>query len=353
MIDKLKYYLFHRYTALAIVFLYAVLSIVSTTFSWSTAKDALINPVDGEGYFHVEIAENFAPVTAWELGTDVENEIRAVNEGSFDALVRISFEEVSSYITGAPHLESTDDLTGFVPELIDMSRYTTANGWYPPDHFSSDSPALSTVTLPAGTPSTVFVLARKSTGAPLGYNFVFYNRLNRNMMQRVAVNDSDLSLSGGTLTVNALKYSVYGGASIDVHRAAWGKIVNSGAATVTPPLSADIDKLITNPSGEITLNYASANVITALDPVHANNEGKWYYENGWFYYIGLLPANEISPVLLKSFSLDAAAPPEFSGMELRFIMYLEGQINEAEALTSRWGIPNTDPLYDALSGYCQ
>jgi len=340
MLERVKHYLFHRYTVLAVVFVYTALTVASTTFSWVTSRDSVINPIEADGHFSVSIEEDFISLSEWEPGEKATKEVFAMNNGTHNAIVRMSFEEVMRVLNGIAAPKAVPVGDSVVPELIDMSSYE-GSGWV------MANTVYSAVNLPAGASANLIVKAQP-TGTPDVYRYIAYYKISETMAQRVTAQFTP----SGTTTLNVTNIEYWGFDGYDEYSAAWGKINKSGAAGVAPPSAADIEKLLTDDKEAIIINYA--NVITVLDANPLNNANKWFYneDDGWFYYIGILKPAEKSELLIESLQLLSDTPSEYSGLELKLIVNLEAQQNTALLLTDAWGLVSGGALYNAIAEYC-
>jgi hypothetical protein len=132
-------------------------------------------------------------------------------------------------------------------------------------------------------------------------------------------------------------------------RAAWAALMDQQlfSYTINPivhPLAADAEHSTLD--ADIKFIFDDLVVPPALPQAN-----KWYYnpDDGYFYYIGkLTPAgtpNALSPMLLKSVTLDAAADNSHADMEYSLLVNSEAIQNYETAMTSPngWNMLLSDP----------
>jgi len=132
----------------ALALLLALVICAGATFAWVTSKETVVNAFASDGYAlsdSVVIVEEFNPDgEEIEPGSTIDKKVRAVNTGTADAFVRISFEELLNllgdpdgegeiYAAGDVKFDATNASaaypSGFIPANIDASAYSAANGW--------------------------------------------------------------------------------------------------------------------------------------------------------------------------------------------------------------------------------
>jgi hypothetical protein len=194
-------YICRKSTALAAALLYAALAVIGSTYAWITSSDTVVNTMEQSGFFDAAIVETFLPVTGWKPGTQAEKIVSACNAGTYDAVVRMSFEEIlrTLDVPAQPYDEPAP--SGAVPEHCPAGAYA---GW------ADAADAFAAVVLPAGSPAGLAVKAEPSSAVAGGYRFAAYRALADGNAQRVTA-DFAVNPAGDTLTVSGVKYWSYGG----------------------------------------------------------------------------------------------------------------------------------------------
>jgi len=338
MRKQLLHNLTGKSAVLFVAVVYSLMMIVGSTFSWITSSDTQINEFSREtrSEFKTLLSEVFVPVSDWIPGTSVTKEVRAYNAGTYDALVRISFEEMLWLLDQLSDVYESPDEEDTLPELISLSQY---------DDWLDAETMFDFIVLPPGTESGLEIRVNPSS-VPGQYQYAIWQALPGGVGQRVSAR---FSANGDTLTVDDIWY--WGHSVSSAETAAWGVVVSSGAASATPPLSTDVMWLLTDFCGNITIDYDD--LITSLTSPSAD-EGKWFYneDDGFFYYIGVIAEGGFSPPLINGLSLAEHAGSAYYGMSLKFIVYLEGQRNLKDLLTDVWGLNPLSDLYLTLETFC-
>jgi hypothetical protein len=323
-----------RFAVLTAALLYSVLAICGSTFSWFTSADTQINEFSGETEMRFEtlITEEFIPLSDVAPGQEVMKRISVYNSGTYDALIRITFEEIlethSTTALGYP----SPDTQGVTPELIDIAAYSD---WI-------DAHPTFTLDLPPDAPTDLVVKIKESTAAPGQYQKIAW--LPTDDATKGHLVSADYSTNGTMLTLSNVQYM--GTIGEQTFNAAWGKQQETTPGTpLTLPDADDITHLIT--AQKLILNYAELSTATI-------ETGQWFYNeaDGYFYYIGKLGEASTSPKLLESLTLSSDAGTYYSGATLTLIVHLDGIQPEAAMLLDQWGLDSASYLYKALEPYC-
>lgn len=129
-------WLFKKNKGLILLFsmLLIVLLINGVTFAWDVTRDSELNKL-GTGQFKVHLKEQFKPNFTWTPSTTTKKEVFVVNQGDYEAFVRLSFEEF--LLTFKVKLDDeTGDLTLLDNErsnlvtFDDVTTWTTVNSSY-------------------------------------------------------------------------------------------------------------------------------------------------------------------------------------------------------------------------------
>jgi alternate signal-mediated exported protein len=383
----------------------AVMTALSgATFAWFTSQDSVTNHVETDQLTSgdVKLVEIFDPDDPFNPGVDINKDVWAVNTGSTDAIVRISFAEVLTKLAldgKAVNFTKVYDGTKYTApvdpadDLDDSAQYTAI-----PLLFNSDSIAaggaydsaagwkeLTTVTslavdgitsivgLPANVTLRYFYKTLTSAGRSYtNYTFVAYAPITSSdkyngKLQNISA-DFDVD-ENGALTVSNVKYPVFV-VNKPVQKK-WALLTNHatdadspigvgfGLATPIPTVANPLPDTITetrrrwqsatDPLLELVFANIGATtnsvVITALDTVTpANDAGKWWYnaDDGYFYYIGKVAPGQATPVLLDAVGLNFIAGDAHNNLSFDLIVKMDAVQNVKEALSTStaggWGL---------------
>ena len=344
--------LYSKGTLIAFALLYAFLVMLGSTFSWVTSSDQKGNEFAGGMGIKAVIAEDFVQQNHWRPGENVTKIVSVLNDGTSPVFARVSFEEIISTKVPSSMPEPYEDPEeeGVIPEYCRIDEW---DAWEDADDVF-DALVFLEGTLPADMPDGVVVKVLESPADAQRNRYAIYQEMDTPGLYRRMT--ALFSVSGATLTVSNPRY--WGYETTEVYEAdleaAWG-LVNETGATATPPSAADIGRLIGDAGEKISINYANVinfpNAAAALTTV-GTDEGKWFYENGFFYYIGKLEPGASTVSLMTGLTLADDADVTYSGMNLQFIVNLQALQLKAAALTDEWGLGTSSQLYAHLSSFC-
>ncbi|MCL2301133.1 MAG: hypothetical protein FWC27_13405 [Firmicutes bacterium] len=332
---------------LGLGFLFVAL-VTGSTFAWFTAFDSKDNKMDTPQFGDVSIAEVFLEPKSWIPGQEITKEVGVKNMGELDALVRIAFEELLDKYTGPSQAGAAPLSAGQTPVLFDSAKYTSANGWLPPASLGlTVDPALTTA-LQGAT-----LMVRKmeiTTAAPAGedpsngYGFVIWYPIpSGTYAGQAQAAYADLYLDGTVIKYAGAPvfYSYPARAVISI---AWANLADpqlSPAAPVASPAPT---------AAQSAYSALDPDLLFGYDQIAATpTPGKWFYnqDDGYFYFIGKVEPNKVSPKLLSSVTMSTAA--DSSHVELKYSLLVNSEAiqNYETAMTSAngWGMnpgaPNT------------
>jgi len=339
-----------RKLGLVLSVLFAACVAASGTFAWFTAQDSVRNrfTTDMVTEGSTTIVETFRPPTEWKPGQEVTKRVAVVNTGSGAVLVRASFEEVMNKLAQPPKAKDAPLSGAEVPQLFNAGAFSA---WATPQSLSlAPTPAL---------PQNVEVRIKRipenpQPGDAISYTFVAWHNIQAGAYQGKAQRvTADFAVSGTALNISHMKYWAYDGKTET--EAAWAHFADpkTGATPGAPP-TADIGTPKTDAAGKmIHLNYADKQSLTGAAPV----AGKWWYNqgDGFFYYIGKVDSGMITPDLLTSLTLDAAADTAYTGLDFDLIVNLEAIQNTKDAITATsggWNLTPYQTLLTEMQKYC-
>jgi len=339
-------------TLIAFALLYAFLVTLGSTFSWVTSSEQKVNEFMGEMGIKAVIIEDFVQQNQWQPGSSVTKIVSVCNDGISPLFARISFEEIIKAMKAASMPEPYEDPEeeGVSPEFCmagDWDAWDDALGVFDAVEFLEGG---SSIPAPAG----VVVKVKISPAGAQRNRYAIYQAMDALGPYRRMT--ALFSVSGTTLTVSNPRY--WGYKSTDTYEteleAAWG-LVKETSATAAAPAAANIGKLTGDAGKKISIDYANVinfpNTAAALTTVGAD-QGKWFYEGGFFYYIGRLEPGASTAALMTGLTLADNADFSYSNMELQFIVNLQALQLNAQALAEDWGLGTSSQLYAHLSSFC-
>lgn len=355
--------------------------IAGSTFAWFTSKDQVVNHLqtskltDGD----VSIIETFDPDDQLEPGVAVNKQAGAINTGSTDALVRMSFEEALQKLVDGKEIFTLNKWTAadsdYIPQIVNLDAYS---GWKTLGVSTTEFGTLTgddLINFNTLTAAGITVVYKQTTGAgtaanPYKYSFAAYADLDTtpDTYQRVELLPEAFNVDNGNLTITLVDPSVP--ASTDVedsyYRFVKLELDNFAEADWTVKKLTKAFASLTESSNIVTPNLATEsitsdviylifgnNVITTLTN-SAADEGKWYYNaaDGWFYYLGVLQSGESTGDLLKQVYMLQEAGNEYAYTTFDLTVNMDGiqAVKDAVTSTSGWGLTGT--LANTLRDYC-
>ncbi|MCL2433854.1 MAG: hypothetical protein FWD16_04985, partial [Clostridia bacterium] len=303
-------------------------------------------------------------------GVAVNKQVGAVNLGSTDAFVRISFAEALTKMNSADATAVSSVWAGAentLPQIFNSKALAEGGAYYGWQSLNADATDLEFANIAAFKTANAAMLANVtilyrigSVGTKTTYEFTAYANIdvadNRydGLFQAVTVGikvdkeTTNLSLVQtdiGTSTVPNLvdvAYWQFGlsttsakakWAELDLHTeyAAYPLTLNTPAITLEDSVS-HVDALIN------LLFHSHVKTGVAAD-VAACIEGDWFYntEDGYFYYIGVLASGQMSSYLLDGVMLDGDATSAYSNMRYDLTPCIEALQAVPEALAADSG----------------
>ncbi|MDR1464100.1 MAG: hypothetical protein LBJ11_02205 [Oscillospiraceae bacterium] len=350
--------------ALALVLAVAT-AITGSTFAWFTATDGKQNHFETASITDgsVTLYELFREPYDWTPGQEIKKDVGVNNVGRNAVLARISFEEALTKPIGSVQHNNAPYVAGQVPVQADVTAYAVGTGatdWKTVASradftftnsaaFIDDVGAAAAATLEVKeiiTPATATSLEQRT------FSFYFWNPIastdpsfggkNQSAQANFRATDKLDPITGALIGFN-LEYVdnsavFYAYDSLSSTAKAWGKIDYTGALTpaVTtlsfPNTTAGV--ATSTLDSLIQLKYDA----TSTDWT-APTANKWYYniEDGWFYFIGLIPSGTISPLLLNGVKLDGAADESYASLIYDLYVNMEAIQPIKDAMSSTTG----------------
>jgi len=344
---------------------FALVTVISGTFAWFTSHDSVTNHMETGSLTNgdAKIVEIFDEDEPLDPGTSVDKFVGAVNTGSTEAFIRISFAEAFQKLTSGDAASSStifDGASSKIPQLFNEASIATGGAY------------ATWTTLAAG--DTNFTAASVTTAlATAGDAVIRYNKTtaNGNTFYRFVAYAPMSGLSGDNVKYNGryqlvnMNFNVNNSNEITVSAPAFMQFTQDAVVTAKwaalssshAPVDSYTLKLNTP---AVTLpdatSHADAMLSLLFDSsvktnIAACNDGDWWYstDDGYFYYIGKLASGaQTKNWLLNGVALDEAAGNEYTNTTYDLTPCMEAIQSVEEALTSTagWNLDATD--YAAL-----
>jgi len=395
---------------LATAILLAIVTAVgASTFAWFTAYEEVTNKVQSAKFADgdVVIIETFDPDDRLQPGVEINKDVGVINTGDTPALARISFTEAMMKLQAAvapatdmqirsdtiytPTASGTTD--PFLPVLVDISAYSGWTKWSDTPLKFLDTDSEDNMDELLDKDIEFVYLKTSSAGNPDKYSFAAYAALGTTpeTYQRVElrpelfnmVRDTDASrVATATIAgydnyglkvtledpaTPVVLYTAEGGRFWSFTSLAWenggtpraadwrNTVAASAPIGATPPpatayAAGKMPAVTDNTNKYLELLFWSANVDDS-----APTAGKWYYYDGWFYYIGLVEPGTSTPLLLDAIYLSTAATSEYANMKFDLTVVMEAlqATSAAVAASDGWNLPTgAGSLGEALQNLC-
>ncbi|MCL2494791.1 MAG: hypothetical protein FWE98_03950 [Oscillospiraceae bacterium] len=391
--------------AMAIVLAIATAA-AGTTFAWFTSNDGKLNHMETGQLTNgdVHIVEVF-PDDELRPGDILDKEVKTVNGGSVDALVRLSFAEVIQILAddGAPQNRPAvwvGPVSADNPEIPQL--FSTAllapGGAYGDWIDAQDTASVFKVNnLPAGGKVLYkeFTVDKDGPNERTTYTFVVYGEITANAGAEVydkylgkyqyATAKIDVNLDDMELDVSQFQFKVF--QYDDLIENKWAPLLDTSdgidvtgfqqlTSLTTPKLPVNGDFLLTTddldaakmadlsiglalkspsdpgadalPADRIGIAmielYFGATLKTTLD--NTVQDGDWWYNqnDGYFYYIGKLAPGQATTNLLENVGLNSGAEDKYNNLLYDLIVKMEAIQNIAAAMSASngWDMASAD-----------
>jgi len=357
--------------AMAIILAIATAA-AGSTFAWFTSVDSADNHMETGQFTNgdVKIGELFDETDDFGPGVDINKDVWAVNTGSVDALVRMSFAEALTLLKfgGEPQTGEMEDelfvsygiwdgveVEGSIPQLFNAASLASGGAFASYTKYSATPVPGYTVT---GIPAGVEVLYRETILNPgtanetKRYDFAAYATISGTGTDY----DGMLQVANFELDVNntakTVKFSDWGfplfvkDTKATYDWTAKGKLGTPVAQplkntfadsdTTTPSVAAlPRVAVYSDPHSYIELVFTSK-VKTNLS---ACVLGDWWYNeaDGYLYYIGKVAPGQSTTQMLDAVALNPAAGITHCLLEYDLTVKMEAIQNVKEALTATAG----------------
>ncbi|MDR0813719.1 MAG: hypothetical protein LBO63_06960 [Oscillospiraceae bacterium] len=375
----------------------AIMTVASASFAWFTSNDSITNHLESGQFSNgdVKLVEIFDPDTPLDPGVDVNKDVWAVNIGSVDALVRLSFAEVLQKLVADGNNPEQPEITNFgevygstskstagvFPILFNADALATGGAYAAPDwqNLATNPPA--NLTVPAGTiPDGVTILYKALTAnGKTTYVFVAYAALSgdyNGKYQAITANYKVSEAAPRTLTISGVNYQVVT-QSPTIEKAKWAALAgHDGDAYKTTNMNPAFDGLfgdfftgipaVPQLTAQFTddgtyYTFAKTEVDNAnhyIELVFAPSKvtlvptaNKWWYNpaDGYFYFVGKVAPGQSTPELLDAVRLNNGSDSIYNKLSYDLIVKMDAIQNLQEALngTAGWNV-NVDDLTNEL-----
>jgi hypothetical protein len=360
--------------ALAMALALSLVTALSATFAWFTSNDSATNHMATDQFTNgdVKIVEVFDPDDPINPGVDVIKAVGAVNTGSSDALVRVSFAEVLRKLenNGKPVTTGAiwNNAANTIPQLFSSSSVTggafdTSKGWKNVRTGTTAPIDISKLTIPSG----VQVLYKETViGAKTSYQFMAYGVIGTHtpatpydgLLQNVT---ADFQLDKKTMEVSVpaggWNFWQFTYPAQD-KKGKWASLSSFVDLTPDYTLVSPLKTLTLPRTPSVTDNLIELMFSSSLKSALGQcSDGDWWYnqDDGYFYYIGKVGSGQATATnLLEKVGLNATATDAYNSLKFDLIVKMESIQNVEAALTSNvgWGMaanqPNTTALIQKL-----
>ncbi|MCL2299394.1 MAG: hypothetical protein FWC27_04525 [Firmicutes bacterium] len=351
----------NRKTLTVIAIVLALVIAASATFAWITSKNQIANEFKNEGFANGNGLVAIEPEKEFKLviGEKTDKHVSVLNTGESGMLARVSFEEMNKLLSLTNTVQYHNAITDAAANqiAIPFNNSTAAlTGWS--SYTGPIAPALpSGVTLYTKTGGTTtnpvpMFKAMYEYGTPTQYQLVKFDGKATIDATGAVTGITDATYAYGFYTEGTAVYNSWNGQH---NYAPWNAVTPFG--TTTPAL-IDIGKSTVNAT-DITLHYSS-DLITATP-----TPDKWFYFDGYFYYIGVLDGGQATPYLLEQVGLNADVNQDiWQKYEYTLVVCVEGLQANKDAVTDTssysnptaagWGLSDATlvgALNDAIDAY--
>lgn len=322
----------------------AAMAALAGTFAWFTSHDSAKNHFEGNiAGNDVEVVETFTPPVDWKPGQEVNKDVAILNTGDYSSMIRVSFKETMQKLLDAESKTSNDPtiLNGKTKNqiyLTPLNDSATKTGTW-----TDSKVAPTTLTVAGGDYAGTYTLKAKeqvvTTAAGSTYRYVSY--WDNGTAQYYAKVGAYSRAADGTITPSEaqFKYVDLASSSID---ADWTKPLYNPTITV----DANGNAVIPSKSDDkVSMKFVNLSTTPTA--------GKWFYnaKDGYFYYVGIVGAQQQTPQLLDSVTLANTADNSYSKFQFDLTVNATAIQAAKEAVNSTDWVNNTDTaLKTALEG---
>ena len=324
----------NRKVLIAAAIVLALIIATSATFAWVTSKNTLANEFKNEGFAkgHGLVVNEPEDEFLFEIGATTPKTVNVVNTGSSPMLARVTFEEMIKLLGNngqiTYHADRADKTAVQFEVPFDIGGLT---GW-------TEIPGASGIAVSPALPTGVKLFRLGSI-----YKAYYEYTVGTDTRYQLVKYDGKLNAAGDMLTTSSLEYAYYTeGTAVfnswnqEHNYQPWGDpndtaayplLYNAASSTIP----AGKDKSTVNAT-EVMLKYDEGNFNTSAAP----EQDKWFYnaDDGYFYYIGVLPGGGSTPIMLTGVHLESGANQDlWQKHEYTLVVAVEGLQANKEALT--------------------
>lgn len=322
----------------------AAMAALAGTFAWFTSQDSAKNHFEGNiAGNDVEVVETFTPPVDWKPGQKVNKDVAIMNTGDYSSMIRVSFAETMQKLVDAEAKISNDPtiLNGKTKEqiyLTPVNDKTTQTGTW-----TDSKVAPTTLTVTGGDYAGAYTLKAKeqvvTTAAGSTYRYVSYwdNGTNQYYAKVGAYSRAD----DGTVTPAEANFKYVDLTSTKIDKDWTNPLYN-------PTIDVDADgkaTIVSNSDPLVNLQFVNLSKTPTAN--------KWFYntKDGFFYYVGIVTAQEQTAQLLDSVTLSQDANNSYSKFQFDLTVNAKSIQAAKEAVNSADWVNNTDAaLTTALEG---
>lgn len=337
----------------------AAIAAMAGTFAWFQSTDNVKNEFVGQiAGNDIEIVEDFTPPTEWPIGEKVQKDVAVLNTGKYDSFIRVSLKETITKLAddkayyGDKDKPLTEDAFLFELGSRDLTGFT--------DSVMAETTKINISNNNVAKYNSAYTLKAKekvtnNTDGSKKYEYVSYWQNDTDATVKLYAKTGGFKRNAtGALTPNRTAQFQYvklgyGGSVV----ADWTGKNNVAPIPTTPhvPIPGIDD-------GKATIELQGAAdkkiLITFANVTKTPEKGKWNYnqKDGFFYFVGIVPAQQQTAKLIESVKIDGSADNSYSKVKYDLDVNAVGiqALKEVVNSDSWLGTANAaDPLNQALS----
>ncbi|MEI5994848.1 BsaA family SipW-dependent biofilm matrix protein [Candidatus Enterococcus mansonii] len=347
----------------------ALTALGAGTFAWFTSEDKVTNHFEGEiAGNDIQIVETFTPEKDWTPGEGVAKKVSVANVSEYDALIRISFDEMFKklrnnneiYFDGegkyiwASGPEKGKELANapVVPKAMPSKSEYVSLGYI--DVTSNLTTAVQNITIDNKEYSfkmyekEVQAAGTKPSGEviPEEYSYVAQWEAADGTKAKAYIGNTSGTVNRDRTTS---KLTLVNPAYLCMIDATYNE---------TSKKWADPNDLYNKPSVDDITYKAFADDLIQLgfkELAKDITNDKWYYNqaDGYFYFIGKVLRGTQTPQLLESVKLMEAADNSYSLLQFDLTVNAQGIQNAQQSIKDTWKTDvSNKALYDKLVEFC-
>jgi alternate signal-mediated exported protein len=354
----------------------AAIIIGGLTFAWYTSKDSVTNTFKTGGNLKTVVVENFTPPTNWQPGVTTDKVVQVTNTGTVDAYTRIRLDE---YLTYYEKSSTATELTAEALSGENFAYFTvdaeaiekTVANWNAEHTYADDSEETGYVLLKdsdlsalADTINPNAVIYVKKTYAESldsdkattedGFRYEFLGYYDTG---KTIDNSNNVVGSGETAVTSGKKlaYELVIEPTIVDTQTVNAADEDTGKTSITHDYSDSTLKLSVYGATKKTITgnsstTASENIDQYIE-LEFNKDSNWYFSNGYYYYMKVLPSGGSTDPLLKAVKFRDNVGNELSNATYSLTVVSDSTQATTDAAVTTWSLGTGDnAAFDTIFG---